>query len=130
MNGRKKALSHESKIRILQRRKTIAEMKREELDLKIEILKLKIPFRFHFQFNKFIVSFCIAAIVGYTTVAILLQNYTGMELSPTLTTSVFAFFGTELLGLASIKIFDTKFTNGPSCPDDSSASDDDIDAVG
>ena len=32
-----------------------------------------------------------------------------MELSPTLTTCVYAFFGTELIGLAGIKICDTKF---------------------
>ena len=31
------------------------------------------------------------------------------EISPTLTTCVYGFFGTELLGLAGIKIFDTKY---------------------
>lgn len=41
--------------------------------------------------------------------AILLQKYTLVELSPTLTTCVYGFFGTELLGLAGIKIFDTKY---------------------
>ena len=41
--------------------------------------------------------------------AILLQKYTMTELSPTLTTCVYGFFGTELLGLAGIKIFDTKY---------------------
>ena len=33
-----------------------------------------------------------------------------MELSPTLTTCVYAFFGTELIGLAGIKICDTKYS--------------------
>ena len=102
---------HEAKIKSLERKKTIAEMKRKELELKIEILKLKIPFRPRFQFSKFIVLFCIAAIISYTVAAIFMQKYIGYELSPTLTTSVFAFFGTELLGLAGIKIFDTKFSS-------------------
>lgn len=64
---------------------------------------------FHIKFNKLIVLFCIVAIVSYTIAAILLQKYIGVEVSPTLTTCVFAFFGTELMGLAGIKIMDTKF---------------------
>lgn len=44
-----------------------------------------------------------------------------MELSPTLTTCVYAFFGTELIGIAGIKICDTKFTNQESISDDSFA---------
>lgn len=102
----------ESEIALLEEKKVLAEMERKQLDLKIEILKLKNPFHFHIRFNKFIVIFCIIAVIIYTVTAVMLQRTIGYELSPTLTTSVFAFFGTELLGLAGIKIFDTKFSNG------------------
>lgn len=98
----------------LRRKKRIAEMKCEERKIKIEILKLSIPFRFCIKFNKLIVLFCIVAIVSYTIVAILLQKYIGVEVSPTLTTCVFAFFGTELIGLAGIKMVDTKFSTDQS----------------
>ena len=93
----------------LRRKKRIAEMKCEERKLKVEILRLSIPFRLCIKFNKLIVLLCVAAIISYTIAAILLQKYIGIEISPTLTTCVFAFFGTEMLGLASIKIMDTKF---------------------
>ena len=84
-------------------------MKCEERALKLEILKLHIPFQFKPKFNKLIVLLSIVTIISYTIAAILLQKYTGTELSPTLTTCVYGFFGTELLGLAGIKIFDTKY---------------------
>lgn len=91
----------------LQRKKRIAEMKYEERKLKYEILKLYIPFlRIHLKFNKLIVLLCIVAIISYTVAAILLQKYTSMEISSTLTTCVYGFFGTELLGMAGIRIFD------------------------
>lgn len=97
----------------LQRKKRIAEMKYEERKLKYEILKLYIPFlRIHVKFNKLIVLLCIVAIISYTVAAILLQKYTTTELSPTLTSCVYAFFGTELLGMAGIRIFDKKYENG------------------
>lgn len=93
----------------LRRKKRIAEMKLEERKTKIEILKLSLPFRICIKFNKLIVLLCIVAIVSYTIAAILLQKYIGVEVSPTLTTCIFAFFGTELMGLAGIKVMDTKF---------------------
>ncbi len=99
----------------LQRKKRIAEMKYEERKLKYEILKLYIPFlRIHLKFNKLIVLLCIVAIISYTIAAILLQMYTSMEISSTLTTCVYGFFGTELLGMAGIRIFDKKYENGES----------------
>lgn len=94
----------------LRRKKRIAEMKLEERKMKIEILKLSLPFRICVKFNKLIVLLCIVAIVAYTIAAILLQKYIGVEVSPTLTTCIFAFFGTELMGLAGIKMVDTKFS--------------------
>lgn len=107
--------THEEIITELERKKRIAEMKCEERKLKLDILKLYFPFHIKPKFNKVIVSLSIVAIIAYTVAAILLQKYTMMELSPTLTTCVYAFFGTELIGLAGIKICDTKFIqNEPS----------------
>lgn len=87
----------------------VAKQKRNERKLKYEIIKMSIPFRLTLKFNKLIVLLSIVAIISYTIAAILLQKYTMTELSPTLTTCVYGFFGTELLGLAGIKIFDTKY---------------------
>lgn len=101
--------THDETIEELKKKKRIAEMKCEERILKLEILKLRIPFRIKLKFNKLIVLLSIVAIISYTIAAILLQKYTMTELSPTLTTCVYGFFGTELLGLAGIKIFDTKY---------------------
>lgn len=101
--------SHERTMKELGRKLQIAEMKHEERELKYKIFKSYIPFRFKLKFNKLIVLLSIVAIISYTIAAILLQKYTMTELSPTLTTCVYGFFGTELLGLAGIKICDTKF---------------------
>lgn len=87
----------------------IAKQKRNERIIRYEIIKMSLPFRLTLKFNKLIVLLSIVAIISYTIAAILLQKFTMMELSPTLTTCVYGFFGTELLGLAGIKIFDTKY---------------------
>lgn len=100
--------THEETIKRLKRKKRIAEMKYEERKLKREIFMLYLPFRFKFKFNKFAVVYTLFAITSYTIAAVLLQKYTSVEISPTLTTCVYAFFGTELLSLASIKKSDTK----------------------
>ena len=99
--------THNETIAELERKKRIAEMKCDERKLKLDILKLYFPFHFKLKFNKLIVLLSIVAIISYTIAAILLQKYTMTELSPT--TCVYGFFGTELLGLAGIKIFDTKY---------------------
>jgi hypothetical protein len=106
---RTKQKSHERTMRELERKLQIAKMKCEERNLKYKILKSYIPFHIKPKFNKLIVLLSIVAIISYTIAAILLQKYTLVELSPTLTTCVYGFFGTELLGLAGIKIFDTKY---------------------
>lgn len=87
----------------------VAKQKRNERILRYQIIKMSLPFRLTLKFNKLIVLLSIVAIISYTVAAILLQKYTMTELSPTLTTCVYGFFGTELLGLAGIKIFDTKY---------------------
>lgn len=107
--------THDEAIAILGRKKRVAEMEREERELKLEIYKLYLPFHFTLKFNKVIVLISIAAIISYTAAAILLQRYTMMELSPTLTTAVYSFFGVELINLSRIKISEAKFTKCEPC---------------
>lgn len=109
MKLKQKRKTHEQKMRELTIRYKIANQKRNERILRYEIIKMSLPFRITLKFNKLIVLLSIVAIIAYTVAAILLQKYTMTELSPTLTTCVYSFFGTELLGLAGIKIFDTKY---------------------
>lgn len=106
---RTKQKSHERTMRELERKLQIAEMKCNERKLRYKIIKTYLPFRIMLKFNKLIVISSIAVIIAYTIAAIFVQLYTQAELSPTLTTCVYSFFGTELLGLAGIKIFDTKY---------------------
>lgn len=58
------------------------------------------------KFSKKIVGFCIGFIVLFTIISTYLNYHVGIELSPTLTTCVYAFFGTELASTALIRIFD------------------------
>ena len=109
MKLKRKQKKHDEKMRELAAKYKIAKQKRNERRLKYEIIKMSLPFRLTLKFNKLIVLLSIVSIISYTVAAILLQKYTGTELSPTLTTCVYGFFGTELLGLAGIKIFDTKY---------------------
>ena len=58
------------------------------------------------KFSKKIVGFCIIFVVLFTITSMYLNYRVGIELSPTLTTCVYAFFGTELASTALIRIFD------------------------
>ena len=58
------------------------------------------------RFLKYIVLFCIAFITLFTIVSTYLNYRVGIELSPTLTTCVYAFFGTEILSTAFIRVLD------------------------
>lgn len=109
MKLKRKQKTHDEKMCELALKFKLAKQKRNERILKYEIIKMSLPFRITLKFNKLIVLLSIVAIIAYTVAAILLQKYTMTELSPTLTTCVYGFFGTELLGLAGIKIFDTKY---------------------
>ena len=122
--------THDETIAELEHKRKIAEMKCEERQLKLEIIKMRFPFHIKPKFNKVIVSLSIVAIISYTIAAILLQKYIMMELSPTLTTCVYTFFGTELLGLAGIKICDTKFVQNESSNISENINGNDTDAVG
>ena len=57
------------------------------------------------KFSKKIVGFCIGFIVLFTIVSTYLNYRVGIELSPTLTTSAYAFFVTELACTSLIRIF-------------------------
>ena len=109
MKLKRKPKTHDEKMQELALKYKLAKQKRNERILRYEIIKMSLPFRITLKFNKLIVLLSIVAIIAYTVAAILLQKYTMTELSPTLTTCVYGFFGTELLGLAGIKIFDTKY---------------------
>lgn len=58
------------------------------------------------RFLKKIIIFCITFIVAYTAIEMFFNYRLGVELSPTLTTCVYAFFGTELASCAVIRVFD------------------------
>lgn len=109
MKLKRKHKTHDEKMQELALKYKLAQQKQDERKLKYEIIRMSLPFRITLKFNKLIVLLSIVAIIAYTVAAILLQKYTMTELSPTLTTCVYSFFGTELLGLAGIKIFDTKY---------------------
>lgn len=112
---------HEYNMQRLQKKKELAEMRQEERKLKREIWELRIPFHFNIKFSKLVVLFCIIAIVVYTIAAIFIQRYTAIEISPTLTTCVYAFFGTELISMAGIKMVGTKFSGTSNSSSDGSA---------
>lgn len=58
------------------------------------------------RFLKLMVVFSIGFIVAFTITSMILNYKLGLELSPTLTTSVYGFFGTELAASALIKIIE------------------------
>lgn len=55
------------------------------------------------EVSKLMLFFIVIAIVTYTVADFILQYYTSIEVSPTLTTCWFAFWGTEIVALAIIK---------------------------
>ena len=60
--------------------------------------------------NIMLVLIC-TMIILYTAAAFVLQYYTSIEISPTVTTSWYAFWGGELICLASIRITKVKYEN-------------------
>ena len=57
--------------------------------------------------NIVLIAAC-AAVVGYAATAVIIHVVTGIELSPTLTTAWFSFWGVEIIALATIKNCKTK----------------------
>ncbi|MCM1232646.1 MAG: hypothetical protein NC489_21175 [Ruminococcus flavefaciens] len=130
MKFKKNNKTHDEIMKELAAKYKVAKAKNNERKIKREIFKLRFPFKLQLKFNKLIVLCSIVAIIAYTVAAILLQKYTQMELSPTLTTCVYAFFGTELLSLAGIKVFDTKFSQAEPSNAENNIIENDPDAVG
>lgn len=58
--------------------------------------------------NIMLVLICTMIII-YTAADFILQYYTNIEVSPTLTTAWFAFWGTELVALAAIRTSKLKY---------------------
>ena len=70
---------------------------------KNKVKKVKRASFHHSKTSKKIIIFVIASIFVYTSLSMLLQFKTGLEISPTLTTCYFGFCTGELWMLASIK---------------------------
>lgn len=60
------------------------------------------------QYSKIIVVLCITSIWIYAIASFVVQCVSGTEISSTLTTCFFTFFGIEILSLAGIKRIKTK----------------------
>lgn len=58
------------------------------------------------RFLKRVVLFCIAFITTFTITSVWLNFKVGMEISPTLTTCVYSFFGTEMVATALMRIIE------------------------
>lgn len=56
------------------------------------------------KISNIMLTVIVVAIVGYAVANFILQYYTGCEISSTLTTCWFAFWGTEIIGLTGIKV--------------------------
>ena len=64
------------------------------------------------HFADYVVFISLSAVAIYTTVAFILQFSGQGEVSPTLTTCFYSFFGVELASLALIKHSKNKYTGG------------------
>jgi uncharacterized membrane protein len=96
--------------RELDKTKMLCEFYKQKFDL-LEEYKQYIPKKKEKKGKKvsniMLVSIVIA-ILGYTIASFILQYHTAVEMSPTLTTCWFSFWGVELVALAGIKISKVK----------------------
>lgn len=69
------------------------------------------------KFSKIIVMLSVVLILIYTIAAFVLQFVAGVEVSSTLTTCFYTFFAVEMLSLAGIKTFKTKYDGSYSYDD-------------
>ena len=101
---------HNRTMKRLQKKKEIAELKSEERKLKYEVLKIYLPFlNAKLSFSKKAVIVSLVAPAIYTIADFLLQKYTLMEISPSLTVAFFALYGTELFNASRIKMNEEKY---------------------
>lgn len=80
-------------------------------------------------FAQKLIPLIISAIVIYTAADILLQVFYNAEISPTLTTCYFTFFGSELVSLAMIKSTKEKHSNTSNTTNDFSSVTDQMTAL-
>ena len=71
--------------------------------------------------NIMLVLICIM-IIAYTIANFILQYFTSVEVSPTLTTAWFAFWGTEIIALTAIKTSKVKHGHDSDSTDTSTTS--------
>lgn len=67
--------------------------------------------------------FIVVAIVLFTAADFALQYFTGTEVSPTLTTAWFAFWGAEIVSLAAIKTSKVKHNYDQECDEEEQGQD-------
>lgn len=60
------------------------------------------------SFTQKLIPWIVLAVLLYTIAAFVVQAVYGYEISPTLTTCYFSFWGVELIGMATIKNTKTK----------------------
>jgi hypothetical protein len=60
------------------------------------------------NYAKLLLPWIIVAVLGYTIAAFILQFFTQVEISPTLTTCYFTFWTVEIVSLAGIKTMKVK----------------------
>lgn len=70
------------------------------------------------RFLKRVVLFCIAFITTFTITSVWLNFKVGMEISPTLTTCVYSFFGTEMVATALMRIIEEWKEKPTATPDE------------
>lgn len=68
------------------------------------------------NYAKLLLPWIIVAVLGYTIAAFVLQFFTQVEISPTLTTCYFTFWTVEIVSLAGIKA--SKLKNKKDTKDD------------
>lgn len=114
MRKRKKKHSFNSILKniIYENRISRAEEYAHKQEVKKEINIIKYgdsgkPSRKKIKYSKILIPIIILAIVGYTVANFILQSNGFGEMSPTLTTCYFGFFGIDLITLCGIKITDT-----------------------
>lgn len=78
------------------------------------------PEKKHRKVSNIILVIAIIAIVLYTVAAFVLQFYTSIEVSSTLTTCWYSFWSVELLAMAGIKINKDRLDYSGECYDDES----------
>ena len=63
-----------------------------------------LPERAKKKTSNIMLTIIVIAILGYVIAAFWLQHQTGLEISPTITTCYFTFWGTEIVALTGIKV--------------------------